>query len=178
MACSVGCMPRPSDERDADPTHASFSRLQIRKRTDAFRFTMTEIRMRINSSVIALAAALALAISSISRAQVADAGRVAVTRERAFPADTLPRDTSAAAHATDIRSGPPIAKGGAIGALIGVAITYAAIESCNRQPQKGDMGNWCALAIVTVGPAAVGGGALLGGFVGWLVARSEREGAR
>ena len=141
-----------------------------------FRITMTETHMRINSSAIALAAALGLANSSVSRAQVADAGRVAVTQATASLANYLPRDTTAAAVATDIRSGPPIAKGGAIGALIGVAITYAALESCNRQPQKGDMGNWCALAIVTVGPAAVGGGALIGGFMGWLVARSEREG--
>ena len=134
--------------------------------------------MRVSATLVVIPSLLCLASSSPSSAQVANASRMAVTHETAFQADTPRRDTTAAAVATDIRSGPPIAKGGVIGALIGVAITYAALESCNRQPQKGDMGNWCAMAIVTVGPAAVGGGALIGGFVGWLVARSEREGAQ
>ena len=147
-----------------------------------FRITMTETHMRINSSVIALAAALGLTNSSVSRAQVADMGRVAVARVRdsssAAGVSGSP-DTTRALVVKEVHAGPPIALGAVIGALAGVAYTVVAVNHCETQPSSNkDMSGLCGLGFVTVGPAALGGGALIGGFVGWLVARSQREGAR
>jgi hypothetical protein len=137
------------------------------------------MQMRINRSAVAVALVASLGNGSVAYAQRADARRVGVSRAQSSPVDSVAReaarDTVDAVVAKEVRSGPPIAIGAIVGALIGVVYTIASVNSCETQPSgNNDMKGFCGIGYVVIGPAAAGGGALVGGFVGWLVARSQR----
>jgi len=138
--------------------------------------------MRLTRSTRGLALLFVVTHGAAASAQVADVGRVAVARvgdSSSAAGFSGSSDTTRAMVVKEIRAGPPIALGAVIGALAGVAYTVVAVNHCETQPSSNkDMSGLCGLGYVTVGPAALGGGALIGGFVGWLVARSQREGAR
>ena len=131
--------------------------------------------MRLTRSVLGFVFLLVLTRSAAANAQLADGGRIAVSRETAPPAsDTVQRMgfTTVAESIRVVHPGKHIAIGAVFGAVAGITWTAHNIQDCRQTTGHGETG-LCGLEILSL-PYTVGTGAIAGGLLGWLHAASER----
>ncbi|CAN5435436.1 hypothetical protein BH09GEM1_BH09GEM1_06760 [soil metagenome] len=81
-------------------------------------------------------------------------------------------DSAITIRESGMSTGQHVLLGAAVGVVAGIVMTLASVSSCEAHASPKEKG-YCAFDILIVGPYATGGGAIVGGFVGWVVARSK-----
>ena len=120
-------------------------------------------------SIFVIALLLQCGHSSAARAQRNNAYRVGVSRQQVFPRskqEPASRDTVGVTPTIEDRTSSDVTVGAIAGGVVGVAITLLAYQACTKSsPWQSDTSH-CGIALIVVAPAAIGGGAIIGGLLG------------